>query len=348
MAEKMNAVAVVGERRIEIISIDKPTPKPNEVLVHINACGLCTWEQRVFIGEKKVPLPIVGGHEVAGEICGLGSDVNGDEYKIGTRVAVRVVKSCHSCYYCRSGHEELCVELNTFRMNGPEVFGMGGLAEYMAIDRSAIWQYGDNVPFDTIAMTEPVACVLNSMEKGNVQMGDDAVIIGGGVMGLLHILCARLSGARTILSEPDEGRRRLAKELGCDIVIDPMQTDLLEAIQKLTGGRGADVVFNTTAIPSIAQQAVSITGNAGRCVMYSSQHPDSPISISPNWLHSSEAILTGAVNPSVGSFDRAVKLISKGLLDPSRFISGVRDYHDALDAFIEAIKPDTFRYLISF
>ncbi|MGV8049724.1 MAG: zinc-binding dehydrogenase [Anaerolineaceae bacterium] len=348
MTEKMSAVAVVGEKRVEVIRIEKPTPKPNEVLVHIKACGLCTWEQRVFTGEKKVPFPMVGGHEVSGEICELGSDVDKEKYEIGAKVTPRVVKSCHSCYYCRNGQEDLCVELNTFRMNGPEVYGMGGLAEYMAIDRSAIWVYGDEFSFETLTMTEPVACVLNSMEKSKVQMGDDVVIIGGGVMGLLHILCARLSGARTILSEPDENRRSIAKEMGCDVVINPLQTDLQTEVRKLTDGRGADVVFNTTAISSIAQQAISITGNAGRCVMYSSQHPDSPISVSPNWLHSSEAIVTGVVNPSVRSFDRAVKLISKGLLDPKRLISGVRDYHQASEAFVEAIKPDTFRYIVSF
>jgi len=344
----MHALAVVGPHQAETIEVPMVLPKPGEVMVRIRTCALCTWEQRVFSGEKKAPYPLIGGHEIAGEVYALGEGVDPSRYPIGCPVAVKVVKSCHSCHFCRRGMENLCVELNTFRLNGPEAWGMGGLAEFISIERSAVWVFENELPFETMALTEPLACVLNSLKKGNIHMGDDVLIIGGGVMGQLHVIAARLAGGRTILSEPDAHRREVAESMGCHVTLDPTRVNLKTEIGKLTGGRGADVVFNTTAISAVAQDAISLTAAGGTCVTYSSQHPDLPITISPNWLHNSETNLTGAVNPSVESFDQAVKLIDKGLVDPSILVSKTFAFTDGQQAFEAALRPENFRIVVKF
>lgn len=347
MKEMMNAVAVTGERKVEIIDMDKPTPKPGQILIQIKACALCTWEQRVYTGVSKQQLPLVGGHEIAGEIVQLGGDVDPRTFKIGNRVAVRILNRCGACYYCRHGEENLCPDTGKLLLTGP-IYGMGGLAQFICADPSKIWVYPDDIGFNEIALTEPVACVLNSMEKGDPQIADDVVVIGGGIMGVLHLMCAKLRGARVIVSEPDDRRREFTRKLGCDAAVNPREEDPVEAVRALTGGRGADVVFNTTAIASVAEQAVRMTGNLGRCVMYSSQHPDAPVAVSPNWLHNSEAVLTGAVSPSVRSFDRAARLLAKGLLDVKPLISGVYDYTKSEEAFRQAVSPDTYRVVVNF
>lgn len=348
MAEKMKAVAVTGEREINIINMERPEPKFNEIQIRIRNCALCTWEQRVFIGEKKVPLPLVGGHEISGEISAIGDGVDPEKYLLGTPVAARVIKACQSCYYCRRGEPTQCVELKTFLLNGPDVYGMGGLAEYICLDRSAVWCFEKNTPFEPIALTEPLACVLHSLKRAAPKLGDDAVVIGGGVMGQLHVLCLQKMGVRTILSEPIAARREFALAHGCDVVIDPTTEDAVAKVLSLTGGRGAETVINTTAIPSVEEEAIRMTGNLGCCVTYSSQHPDHPIEISPNWLHNSEAILTGAVNPSITSFDQAVNVLSKGLIDVSDLISSIYPIEESEMAFLQAIKPETYRVMIAF
>ena len=103
MTEKMQAVLITAPNKAEVREITKPKPARNEVLVRINATALCTWEQRVFVGEKKVPLPLVGGHETVGQIAALGEGVDLVKYPIGQAVAVRVIKQCNSCIYCRAG-----------------------------------------------------------------------------------------------------------------------------------------------------------------------------------------------------------------------------------------------------
>ncbi len=348
MADKMRAVAVTGERTVAIIRMERPEPKENEIQIRIRNCALCTWEQRVFIGEKKVPLPMVGGHEISGEISAIGVGVDPEEYPIGAHVAARLVKACNSCYYCRRGEPTQCVELKTFLLNGPEVYGMGGLAEYICLDRSAVWCFNNDMPFEQIALTEPLACVLHSIRRAAPKIGDDAVVIGGGVMGQLHILCLQKMGVRTILSEPIAARREFALAHGCDIVIDPSGEDAVARVLELTDGRGAESVFNTTAISSVAEDAIRMTGNLGTCITYSSQHPDHPIEVSPNWIHNSESILTGAVNPSIISFDQAVNVLSKGIIAVNDLISVVYPVEEAENAFLEALKPETYRVMIRF
>lgn len=346
MSGMMHAVAVTGDREAKLIWMERPEPKQNEIQIRIRACALCTWEQRVFIREKDTPLPLIGGHEIAGEISALGADVDKSKYPIGAPVTGRVQKACHSCYYCRRNEPTQCVELNTFRLNGPEIYGMGGLSEYICLDRSAVWCYENGIPFEQMALTEPLACVLNSIRRGEPRMGDDAVVIGGGVMGQLHLLCLEKRGVRTILSEPDAARRAFAEAHGCRITIDPARENAVERVFQLTGGRGAETVFNTTAISAVEEDAIRMTGKLGRCVTYSSQHPDSPVLVSPNWLHNSEAVLTGAVNPGIDSFDQAVNLIGKGILSLNDLVSAVYPKERATEAFEEALKPSTYRVII--
>ena len=127
-----------------------------------------------------------------------------------------------------------------------------------------------------------------------------------------------------------------------------MEMDPVEFVKKITKNIGAEAVFNTTPISAVAAQAIQMVAPMGRVVMYSSQHPDKPVEVSPNWLHKTEVIVTGAVSPSVRSFDRSVNLISKNLIDTSRLVSGVFDYHDGTEAFEAAIRPDTFRIVVKF
>ena len=345
--DKMRAVAITGLNQVEIIEMDRPAPGEGEILIRVRACALCTWEQRVFTGVKKLPLPHVGGHEIAGVIVEVGSGVDTERFPVGSKVAGRTLGTCGSCHYCRRGLPTQCIHTGKLRYNGPDAYGVGGFGEYICLPESAVWCFDTEKDFPELSLTEPLACVLNSIERARPGLGDDAVVIGGGIMGQLHIMLLQKMGLRTILSEPDPERRAFAKAHGCDILIDPMQENAVERVKAITGGRGADVVINTTAISSVMEQAVAMTARLGRCVAYSSQHPDRPIPVSPNWLHNTEAVLTGAVNPSIATFDRAVNLLNKGIIDVKDYISGIYPMEQAQQAFEAAIRPDTYRIVIT-
>jgi threonine dehydrogenase-like Zn-dependent dehydrogenase len=348
MGEKMRVVAITEERKVEVKEVRMPQPKENQILMRIKACAICTWEQRTFTRESRMPLPFVGGHEIAGEVAQLGKGVNPAEFPVGGKIVARLINVCGKCYFCRRGEENLCVELNNLDSSEMEIMGTGGMGEYLAINASQAYRIPDELPDVKAAFAEPLACVLNSIEKGKIELGDDVVVIGGGIMGMLHVMSAKLSGARVILSEPDPERRRIAEELGCDITFNPLEKNPVEYVRSLTEGRGAEAVFNTTPISAVAKQAVEMTAPMGRCIMYSSQHPDKPFEISPNWLHNSETIVTGAVSPSVRSFNRSVNLLAKKIIDPENLVSGTYSYGNAQDAFEAAVRPDTFRIIVTF
>lgn len=343
--EKMDVVAVTSVGNAEVIQIEKPQPKENQVLVRILGCGMCTFEQRVYKGISNMKLPFVGGHEIVGRIDAIGADVNENEYPLGHKIVARTMKACGECYYCRHGQPNMCInKSNKFKS---EKIQPAGLGQYITLDTAQIFKVSENISNEKAVIAEPLACVINSIERGDIHLGEDVVILGAGIMGALHILCAKLKGARVIVSEPDKKRAEISRELGADIILDPTKVDIVSEVKKMTG-RGADVVFDTLAIPSVAKQAIEVTAPLGRCIMYSSMHPNEPIDINPGWIHNTQVTITGAVSPSIESFATAVNLINKGLIDTERFVSAKIGYKKTEEAFQAAIRPDTYRVMMVF
>ena len=211
-----------------------------------------------------------------------------------------------------------------------------------------LFVYSDSTSFEKMAFTEPLACVVNSVNQTNIELGDDVVVIGGGTMGLLHVMVAKLRGARVIVSEPLAERREKALALGAAEVIDPMNCDAVQEVMRLTSDHGASVVFNTLANPAIMSQAMEMTAPCGACVAFSSMHPNNPVPVNVGLVHSLQRTLTGAVSPTVKAFYQSYQLIDKGLLDPTVLTEQIFDYTDFDNAMACAMRPDTYKVIIKF
>ncbi|MDN5311242.1 MAG: hypothetical protein PWQ68_215 [Thermoanaerobacteraceae bacterium] len=346
MATMMKVAVFSDTEKVEIREIEKPIPKKGEVLVKVKACALCTWEQRIFKGVSHVPFPFIGGHEVSGIIEELGEDVDENRWKKGQKVALRLLETCGECYYCRMGEQNLCEMIGKKRQNGLAIPGPGGLGEYLTVSSTRLFKIVDDLAFEVGALSEPLACVIHSIQRAHIEIGNDVVIIGAGVMGLFHVMMSKKQAARVIVSEVSEERRRLAKVLGADDTFNPLEEDPIEKIKKITEGRGADVVINTTAISKIAQQATQMVGKTGRVIFYSSQHPDSPISISPDWIHNSEITITGSVSPSISDFQKSTRLLSSRIITPEPLISEVIPFEKVQEAFQKATDPRNYRIIV--
>lgn len=347
MSISIKTAAVTGEKKVEILDLETPDLRQGEALVKIHAVALCTLEQRIFQGEVKMPLPCTGGHEAAGEIAALGEGVNLKKWAVGDRVAVRMLYSCGECYYCRTGHTNMCERAQKKPTREGLLAGPGGLCDYVIVDTASLFKIPDTLSYEEASLTEPLACVVHSVGRADIQLGEDVAVIGGGIMGQYHVMLAKRKGARVIMSEVDEARRELALSLGADIVFNPMEHDPVEYVKSLTDGRGADVVFNTTAIPSVVPQAIGMTGKAGRMIQYSSMHPDVPTPVSPQMLHGQEVILTGSISPDGHDFYTANRLLSGGIVDCRPLIAKKFEFADAQKAFEAAIVPGTFRVIIT-
>ena len=346
MAIRIKAAAVTGEKQIDIKELETGDLRVSEALVKVRAVALCTLEQRAFRGEMKMPLPFLGGHEVAGDIVALGPGANRKIWKEGQRVAVRMLYSCGECYNCRTGHTNMCTQAQRKPVREGMIPGPGGLCDQIVVSTKDLFLIPDGISYEEASLTEPLACCVHSIEIGDIQLGDDVVVIGGGIMGINHVMLAKRKGARVIISEVDEERRKLALSLGADVAINPMECDVVEKVKELTGGRGADVVFNTTAIPSVVPEAIAMTGSFGKMVQYSSMHPDAPVPVSPQMLHSTQKILTGSISPTEIDFFRANRLISSGIVDMKSLIAATFPFEKAQDAFEKAIVPGTYRVII--
>lgn len=347
MSIKVKTAAVTGPKQAQILDLETPDLMYGEALVKVHAVALCTLEQRIFRGEVKMPLPCTGGHEVAGEVVAFGPGVNMKKWAVGDRVAVRLLYNCGECYYCRTGHTNMCERAQKKPTREGLLVGPGGLCDYVIVNTASLFKIPDTLSYEEASLTEPLACVVHSVNRADIQLGEDVVVIGGGIMGQYHVMLAKRKGARVILSEVDESRRKLAQELGADITFNPMEQDPVEFVKGLTDGRGADVVFNTTAIPSVVPQAIAMTGKAGRMVQYSSMHPDAPVPVSPQMLHGSEPILTGSISPDGQDFYTANRLLSSGIINVKPLIAKTFPFEQAQQAFEAAIVPGTFRVIIT-
>lgn len=345
MTETYKRAVFVGPKQIRFDELPIPEPGPRQALVRIRACAICTWEQRMYTGEEHY-YPLAGGHEVAGELVELGSQVFTDA-QIGDRVVASPLTRCGYCESCRRGLDNIC-DNNRQPFRETDVPGPAGLAEYILLEDYQLYKANNGTPFEEICLTEPLACVLRSVRKARVERADDVVIAGAGIMGLLHLTLAKQIGARVIVSEPNPERAAFAQKMGADAVIDPTRDSFADQVKALTGGRGADVIFCAVSVAQAVEQALKAVAQGGRVHVYASIRPrGTKISIDPNPFHSKEIVLTGTMSQDKEDVLQTVRMISRGLIDLKPFISLVLPLEKLEEGLQAALRPDTYRVIVT-
>jgi len=344
----MRAVGFKGVRDLEIVELPVPDIRADRVLVEIKASALCTWEQRVYSGVKEVKFPFVGGHEMSGKILKIGGDVDKRHWREGDNVVIGATLPCGSCYQCKSGEEQNCAYFSHTRViDGLPYTGMGGLCSHFIARTANLFKYS-GVTHEEAALAEPLSCVIHSIETGNLQFGEAVMVIGCGIMGLLHVILAAKKGACVIACDLDEDRLNLASKLGAAFTINPQKDKISQKILKYTDGVKLQAIFDTTPISEVAEDALKYLSNKGRLILYSSFYPDVPVQLSPDWLHKSGASIIGSANSNPRDFMKAVRLLSYGIVDVKELISEVYEVNDIIKAFESAANGDKFRIIVRF
>lgn len=319
-----------------------PSPGPGEALVRIRSCGLCTMEQRLWKGAQ-TNYPIAPGHEAAGVVVEVHPDGMPMVSK-GDHVAIAFLDRCMQCEFCRRGDSNLC----TGKLQGrsPGVFRqIGGLGEYAIVSTWKLFITPEALSFDEIALSEPVACVIHSIQKANLALGDDVLVVGGGTMGQLHLLLSRLRGARVCLSDPDAKKRQRALDNGASAVFEPDAA--VAGVQKLTNGIGVDAVFVTFGNQNTAEQASDSVRPGGRIVYYSSFPDDIDTKKGPRQLHNQEVVLDGARGQTLADWHQSTRLIANGMLDVRSLISQSYPLAKISEALDHATDPSAYRIVIN-
>jgi L-iditol 2-dehydrogenase len=338
---KQRLAVFTGRGQIELRSERVPTVAPGEALVRIHACALCTMEQRLFVGSQD-DYPIAPGHEAAGIIAEMSPESTPD-LAPGDRVAIAFLDRCMQCFHCRRGESNLCTGKFRGRVPG-KLRRIGGLADYAVVPLWKLFPMPAEQPLDEIALCEPVACVIHSVHKGALRFGDDVLVVGGGTMGQLHLLLARLRGARVLLSDPDREKQQLALAHGAAAVFEP--GDLLEGVQEMTENRGVDAVFVTFGHRDTAAQASAAVRRGGRIIYYGSFPPGLDTGVDPRRLHRDEVVLDGARGQTLEDWHQATRLIASGVLHVRSLISARYPLEKLAEALTHAIEPSSFRVVV--
>lgn len=246
----------------------------------------------------------------------LAENVDPKAYPIGRKSWQNLIKKpCGKCYFCRHGMENLCKMADDID-DGYEIPGTAGLGEYIKLNLDQVYFMPDDMPTEKAVFAEPLGCVIQSVNQTTINLGDNVVVIGGGIMGQLHVMCAKARGAYVIMSEIDPERRKLAEELGCDLTFNPMEEDAVQFVKDHTDGMGAEAVFNTTAVAAVAEQAIKMTAPGGTVVMYSSVHAGKEVPLDVGYVHSKGDEDYGNQEPERSFLYRVCKLPEKGYHRP--------------------------------
>ncbi len=337
----MKAAVFYGKNLLKIEERPIPEISDNDVLVRVRACGICGTDVHIFCGEEgaaKTPAGTVLGHEFAGEVVKVGKNVKG--ISDGDRVSIDPNKLCGQCEYCRRGMGHFCTG-----MIGIGTTVDGGFAEYCAVPASQAHKVSGTLPYERAAMAEPVSCCLHGIELCNIKPGHYVVVIGCGMIGLLMVQLARLSGAAKIIAvEPMAEKRKKAIELGADIVFDPRSEDVPAALKSL-GYTQIDTVIECVGKPETMEQAIAIAGRHSVVMMFGLTAPDDEIRVKPFEFFKKEITLRSSyINPY--TFPAAIKLIESGRLDVSSMIYRKASLSELPEILADPVKRSAGKYIV--
>ena len=270
----------------------------------------------------------------------VGTDVR--SVKEGDRVCVDPNWLCNTCDYCKEGIGHFCEN-----MKGIGTTMNGGFAEYCVVPESQVYRFGKNITYAQAAMTEPVACCLHGMDMCEIEQGATVAIIGGGMIGLLMLQLSRLKGAATvILIEPIEEKRAVAKRLGADMTIDPVNEDVLSKIREC-GITRVSTVIECVGKTSTMKQAIAIAGKKSTVMLFGLSKPNDEIEVKPFELFKKEVVLKASfINPYTQK--RALALIESGRIDVSSMIYKAIPIENLPTVLSDKAKRALGKYVVSF
>jgi L-iditol 2-dehydrogenase len=337
----MKAAFLQEPKHITVEETQKPAAGPGDILVKLAYCGICTLEQRLYTGDRKLYYPIIPGHEASGIIEEVGEEVK-TQHQAGDHAALDLVNRCHICPACLTGNSNMCE--NRFR-KGQRV--LGGFAEYILVRPDQAYVIPPDLPLEQAAFSEPLACCIRSLKKVSLKMGDSLLLIGAGFMGMMHLKAALRMGARVIVSDVNKKRLEDARAVGADAVVDASNGGAAAAaVKALTEGRGVDCCVVTAPVPQALQAAADSIAVNGRINIYTSYNDKPALPLDMNSLHRLEALVTGSEGRSEEDFYRAVRLLSFGKIDAADLISGIYPLEKAGEAFEAALSGSTYRVLL--
>lgn len=321
----MKALLLTEYKKLEVTDMPAPACGPDDVLVRVRSCGICGSDIHGYDGStgRRIP-PLVMGHEAAGIVAEVGPNVRG--LAPGARVTFDSMISCAACDFCRRGQPNLCDGRRVLGVSCGEYRQHGAFAELIVVPARIVYPLPDEVPFEHAAMIEAVSVVVHAANITPVRLGDSAVVVGTGMIGLLAIQALRLAGCSRIFAvDLDSQKLALARSLGAEAALNPRECDVPEAVRALTGGHGADIALEAVGATAPVATAVACLRKGGVLTLVGNLAPK--IEFPLQAVVTRELRVLGSC-ASANEFPACIDLLSRGLIQVAPLISAVAPLED--------------------
>jgi L-iditol 2-dehydrogenase len=316
----MKALLLSEYSRLDLVEVPMPRPGAGEVLVKVEACGICGSDVHGYDGSsgRRIP-PVIMGHEAAGVIAAAGPGVT--DLREGQPVTFDSTLYCGECEYCQRGEMNLCLKREVLGVSTPDFKRQGAFAEYVVLPRRVIHVLPEKLDFAHAAMVEPLSVALHAVKLSNLPEKGSALVIGAGMIGLLVVQSLKHEGCTSIIvSDIDDSRLALAKELGATVTINAKSVDTVAEVQRHTDGFGVDVALEAVGSTPTVKTAIESVRRGGTVTLIGNIAPTVEI---PLQVVVSRQLRLQGTAASAGEYPECIELIASGEINLKPLISMV-------------------------
>lgn len=306
--------------RLELAQMPVPVAGPGEVLVRVEACGICGSDVHGFDGStgRRIP-PIVMGHEAAGTVAAVGEGITA--YAVGDRVTFDSTIYCGRCEFCQRGEINLCANREIIGVSCDEFRRHGAFAEFLAVPERVLYKLPENFAFADAAMLEAASVALHGVRVLELAGEETVLVIGAGMIGLLIVQVAKALGAKRVFcADVDATRLELARQVGADETICASGDELVAAVLQLTAGHGVDAAIEAVGHKQTILAAIDVVRKGGRVSLVGNLAQEVPLPLQK--VVTRQIRLQGSC-ASAGEYPLAIELIAAGKIQVRPMISAI-------------------------
>lgn len=326
----MKAMLLREYKQLELTEMPTPDVGPEELLIRVRACGICGSDVHGYDGStgRRIP-PLVMGHEAAGVVAAVGDQVTG--FKEGDRVTFDSTVSCGKCFFCRRGQINLCDNRRVLGVSTGEYRQHGAFAEYVVVPQHITYHLPDTLTFEEAALIEAVSVAVHAVRRTPIHMGDTAIVVGSGMIGLLVVQALRLAGCGQVFAvDLEDNKLELAKQLGADDGFNSSKVNVPEIVQSRTNGRGADVAIECVGATAPIQSAIESLRKGGALTLVGNLAPQVELPLQA--VVTRELTVYGSCASS-GEYPVCIDLMSRGQIRVRPLISATAPLEEGPDWF---------------
>ena len=324
----MRSVLLNKPEELIMRDIEKPKPAPGEVLIKVKRMGICGSDIHAYHGmHPTIYLPVVQGHEFSGVVAELGEGVTG--FEIGDRVTARPQYTCGECYHCKSGHENICHNIQVIGCNGKVP---GAAQDYIPMRSHLVFKLPDNIDFNSGAMVEPVAVAVAAVRTFTFDIkGKNILVLGGGTIGNLVAQVAKAEGAKAVMiTDVCDEKLEIAKKCGIDYTVNTVKQDLEQATIDAFGKDGVDGALECVGVETTVNQAIKVCRKRDDIIIVGIYAKDPAIRMID--VQEKELKLIGTLMYLEKDYYESIRLISENLIN----LDPLKSAHFKLEEFEQA------------